>query len=486
MQQFHAQPPRRPVHVAQEASPPQLDRLTLFTFFWGITRLFHHFSFPVWVDTLAPLSWGVFLTAIWGMVQPRSILALIALLTMSILRTIHWMPFHPNHILFEVIVDAGILLAILYQAFKALRSGKSLADRGFREAIFQSFAPMGAISLTILYFFGTFHKLNTDYLNLDIGCGTILTEGIIGKPVPTWLKIVVTYGTLLVEGGIPLLLLFSRTRMAGLLLGILFHFLLAFNLHPGIYSFSALLYGYWLFYLPPNVTGHLHAAGHTLSTYLRELPRRMLLISLLLMATSLALATAYIWHLGLFLVGLVYFWLFALVYLGVFLYLVRVQGMGVSQRWKSFRLTNPVLFIFPVLVALNGFSPYLGLKTESSFSMFSNLRTEGGQNNHLFMPAFTQTTGWQDKLVKIRQTDVKEFNKYMRDKQLITLFEFQRIISTKNHDLFVDYELNGQPARLEVINGKANNPALVQRHSWLAYKLLHFRPVYEQGCFCQH
>jgi len=160
--------------------------------------------------------------------------------------------------------------------------------------------------------------------------------------------------------------------------------------------------------------------------------------------------------------------------------------MGAAQHWKSFGLTTPLLWIFPGLVALNGFSPYLGLKTETSFSMFSNLRTEGGQNNHLFMPDFTQTTGWQDNLVKVRDSDLREFDKYTKNGQLITLFEFQRITSTKKRDFFVDYELNGQPARLEVKAGKPNNAALVQPHSWLQYKLLYFRPVYEKECLCQH
>jgi hypothetical protein len=40
------------------------------------------------------------------------------------------------------------------------------------------------------------------------------------------------------------------------------------------------------------------------------------------------------------------------------------------------------------LIALgNGVTPYLGLKTVANYSMFSNLRTEGGQSNHLLIPA---------------------------------------------------------------------------------------------------
>jgi hypothetical protein len=40
-----------------------------------------------------------------------------------------------------------------------------------------------------------------------------------------------------------------------------------------------------------------------------------------------------------------------------------------------------------MLAFLNGTTPYLGFKTIVSYSMFSNLRTEGGQSNHLLIPS---------------------------------------------------------------------------------------------------
>ena len=51
--------------------------------------------------------------------------------------------------------------------------------------------------------------------------------------------------------------------------------------------------------------------------------------------------------------------------------------------------------LLPVLVVLNGSSPYLGLKTETSFAMFSNLRTIGGLSNHLLVGAGVQVFDYQ-------------------------------------------------------------------------------------------
>ena len=38
--------------------------------------------------------------------------------------------------------------------------------------------------------------------------------------------------------------------------------------------------------------------------------------------------------------------------------------------------------IVPILFMINGASPYLGLKTEGSIAMYSNLHVEAGQTNH--------------------------------------------------------------------------------------------------------
>jgi hypothetical protein len=51
----------------------------------------------------------------------------------------------------------------------------------------------------------------------------------------------------------------------------------------------------------------------------------------------------------------------------------------------SSRMTPRWMFIFPVLLLLHGFTPYVGLRTAGNFSMFSNLRTEGATSNHFLL-----------------------------------------------------------------------------------------------------
>ena len=57
--------------------------------------------------------------------------------------------------------------------------------------------------------------------------------------------------------------------------------------------------------------------------------------------------------------------------------------------------------VLPVLVLLNGASPYLELKTGAAWNMYANLRTAGGETNHLLVPRTFPLTSPQDDLVEV-------------------------------------------------------------------------------------
>jgi hypothetical protein len=59
-----------------------------------------------------------------------------------------------------------------------------------------------------------------------------------------------------------------------------------------------------------------------------------------------------------------------------------------TARYAERRWTGATLaWLIPLLALVNGATSYLGLKTVANYSMFSNLRTEGGQTNHVLIPA---------------------------------------------------------------------------------------------------
>jgi len=93
------------------------------------------------------------------------------------------------------------------------------------------------------------------------------------------------------------------------------------------------------------------------------------------------------------------------------------------------RLHSWVFRLIASLFILNGMSPYLGLKTETSFAMYSNLRTEGGITNHLFIPVATQLFDFQKDLVEVTESSVPELRQLADERLLIPYFELRRQLS---------------------------------------------------------
>jgi hypothetical protein len=95
-------------------------------------------------------------------------------------------------------------------------------------------------------------------------------------------------------------------------------------------------------------------------------------------------------------------------------------------------------------VLLNGASPYLGLKTETSFSMFSNLRTEAGEENHLFLPRLD----WfelQDDVVEIGASGAPELARFAGTGERLAWFEVRRALDRRRDEgVRVTYRRDGQ------------------------------------------
>ena len=71
--------------------------------------------------------------------------------------------------------------------------------------------------------------------------------------------------------------------------------------------------------------------------------------------------------------------------------LVSVIFLPIAKRpiWTGVSIFNSkmpkLMLFFPLFLLTFGFSPYLGLGTAGTFSMFSNLKTEGSTSNHLLL-----------------------------------------------------------------------------------------------------
>ncbi len=476
------------------ATPPvfatatqKFDRLTVFTFMWAVVRLFHLISFPDWVS-YDKQSYLLMVAVVLALLRPQSTFLLILLLTTSMFRTLDWMPFTPNHILFEFYVDAGILFSLVYRMATYYWKKRDSNNRLTREQLFEDFAPMARISLILLYFYAVFHKLNWDYLNPEISCGTFLTRGLLAHLnigyLPYWGKLLAVWGTLVIEILIPVLFLFRPTRRWGILLGLVFHFILALHPHPGLYSFSSLLLGFFYLFTPPAFNHSLVAQFAQVRERWQTRPYR---IGVLLIVTGILFCWLYEFQRGGFRQAAFVFWYtwWAFVFV-IYLRFFLTSSPAERSFRDTFALRLRVMWVFVWIVLFNGLLPYMGLKTQTSYSMFSNLRTEGGITNHVFMPRCWFTTHWQDDLITILRTDSPVLQELADKKQMITYFELRRTASETHQDFFVDYRRGEHEQQLKVSQGISNDPELTQPYSWPVRKLMRFRPVYADTCRCQH
>ncbi len=126
----------------------------------------------------------------------------------------------------ELFLNVAIVLSFFYLAIKRRTLKISTTD------LFQLFGPVGRWLLIVMYFFGTFHKLNPGFMSPTFSCAILFIGGF---PIPeglseqAWLQYAAIYGTLIVEGAAMMLLFSARTKYLGMLLGISFHFVVGIS-----------------------------------------------------------------------------------------------------------------------------------------------------------------------------------------------------------------------------------------------------------------
>jgi hypothetical protein len=114
--------------------------------------------------------------------------------------------------------------------------------------------------------------------------------------------------------------------------------------------------------------------------------------------------------------------------------------------------------------------------------MYSNLRTEGGATNHLFMPNSLQVFDYQRDLVEIVSSSDRIMQQKAGTERLMTFFEFHDYLS-RRPDAQVSYvrrytDPSGETSAWEKSIGRAgDDPELSTPIPRLERKLLYFRDV---------
>ena len=357
------------------ASDPELDaRAAIFSQFFALFSFFHFFNYALEYGRFPP-GWdqGVLLiSAIALFFNPKSERLLFLLMLTSTISAIVQAPTQSNHTMIRHAVLLGYWLS-----FTA-----AWVQGGNWQAIFARFAPAGQGALLVMYFFGIFHKINTDFLNPETSCALALWQEM---PIPLRLMegllidYATIYGTFIVEGALIVMLLIPRWRHTGIIGGILFHTLLALSGYSMYITFTMLSISLHTLFISGAAALRITSSTElkTVQTYFA---RPLFLLSLFILVAVMTLAAL-----------LRDYSTATIMVLPIILPLVWVvfrYGRSTQRLTKAPSLwtTRAIGLVTTLLLFANCMAPYFGLKSAQAVGMFANLRLEAGVSNHLIMP----------------------------------------------------------------------------------------------------
>lgn len=446
-------------------------RFNIFACLWAIATLFHLAHSSTYDIKLhyALLS----IVAMFILFSTLKFKGLLCLIALQIYSTFYEMPNMSNHWLFTTFVNLTIIQALIFLIFKK----KTLNIN--KGELLEMFAPVLRIELIIMYFFVVFLKLNSHFFIPDVSCATALLHTQILPPfielTPLMFKLN-AYFTIFIELLIPTLLIFKRTRNWGLLIGLVFHCLLAYNTYNAYADYSSMVFALYFLFISPQFSANAVAiwrkfktnpffAGHFSFPRLFMIAGALFLVFVCIHVLTKILVDYHEFNLYFFWTG------FSIIFIGLFISYMFKYKSNLDVENHYFKLPHLFFIIIPALVFLNGICPFLGLKTENSFSMFSNLRTEGGISNHYIMPVSFQIFDYQKDLIEITSSSDPYLQKSADENKLMVFSHFQSYVEEDQPER-VEYIHHGKK-QIYLSEGKSSEK--VSKNSYLFRKTMGFR-----------
>lgn len=396
---------------------------------------------------LGLLTWAAIAVSLLLIWRPRWTPLLFLLAGAMLTRYGVAMPVAGNNKMIAAFMNASILAICAH----AVLRHNSAAD--MRANIYENMRVAARALLAVMYFYGIFHKINSDFLDPRVSCavalympladGFGLQHSLTGKYLAIW-------STFIVEAIAIVSLYWKRWFAVGLLLALMFHFVIPISVYSWYMDFSSLVLALYILSVPREVSERFYDRCARLFRVLRErfgavgqaLPFGVVIggaivvvaiLSLFSRQTHIAPSHAYqsVW---------VLMWV---VYGGVTMLLLAEAALS-RLPWQSTPgLRRPLwVYALPAVLFLACTAPYIGLRTEASIAMFSNLHTEAGQSNHLLMPKPPYLFSYQNDVAMIKASSDPDLQYYADRNFGLVMFSLQERLKKKPQQ-WVTYELNG-------------------------------------------
>ena len=443
-------------------------RAEIFASFFALFSIFHFFNYAFEYNRFPP-QWDMVvlvLAAVILLFRPSSARVLWLLMLVSTISTLLQAPAHSNH----TMVRSALLLGYWASFFFAMAKGSRWS------AVFTNFTAAGQGALLVMYAFGVFHKINTDFLNPETSCAVALWQHM---PEPLrWLDgplvhHATIYGTFIVEGAIVLMLLTPRLRHYGIVAGILFHVLLALSGYAMYITFTMLSISLHALFLSGEGAERIVASRGIRLLRVRLINPLYAAVGLLLIA-GLALAAAleeYSLVTALALPLVLPFCVLVVRHGRSTQPLLQLRGTGRNRAAIVIGTVVTVLFF------ANCAMPYLGLKSAQAVNMFANLRLEGGVSNHLILPHPPGPFGYLEDIAVIEDAGGDAgLEGFRRGGYAIVYYDLLVRLQHAAPDLVVSFTRGGRLYENVSAADLSDDMAALLHPAWFR-KWFHFQPA---------
>ena len=359
-----------------------------------------------------------------------------------VLSTLHYLsttfPDVANHNNLFLLCNLALLAAILHSTL-APRDGRGHGD--FFEA---SKAPL-RVTLALVYFFTGFHKLNWDFFDPMVGCAATFSKSLLQlvlmptSPVrvtsavrdvalPEFAIVGMAVFVLVWELGSGLALWLRRLQLPILLVCLAMHLVLA---QLAFFDFSSLAFALFLVFVPGAYWNLITESPIRVGPIRLRRDMAYLIINAIAAVAAGILFAIYGYREPVHRMQGGLFALASIIFLWPWLRQILAKGRRV--RWEGVPMWGAHVsrwwVVFPLFIAFFAMNPYLGLRTAGTFTMFSNLRTEGDRSNHWLLGSNPlKLWGYQEDLVEIVDIDSKHQGRFRLANHLLPVVEFKKSI----------------------------------------------------------
>jgi hypothetical protein len=214
-----------------------------------------------------------------------------------------------------------------------------------------------------------------------------------------------------------------------------FHGVIALDPHHPFTDFSSVLLALFLLFLPPSFAGWVRLRVNMLRRWRCVVIVAVVPVCLILWSFDRQGALAAVNALQFAL------WMgfFGAVLAAVVAYL---HASRPEASPRMLRVAPGAPLLVPLLVLLNGLTPYFEVKTGFAWNMYSNLVTVNGHSNHLLVRRTLPLSDEQSRQVRVLETDDPALRTYAQEGYRIPVLQL-REYAGRHPSSRLRYELNG-------------------------------------------